>query len=295
MNASLELAEDVTEDPIVEVLTEDQIYALKEPDALKQQLEVVRERFVVLKPTDVLSAKRCAALAVVCTLASNHAESQRTTITEPLNKQVKEANLIWQPIVKGFDELGRTAKMAVAKWVDDERKAAEREQQRLIDEANTKQRELDEKAQREREEAERIRAEADKATTIDEAEALHRQADTLEKKADTHELKASQVVTTVAPMQAKTLDLGTSSLSTKAPKKTYMLAGWDRAKPLRLTDPKLAALVGDIDTLPDGLKFLIQHSELSPVLLNKSFGVIKFPAPFAEIDDFSGSSVRTKG
>lgn len=277
-----------------DVLTEEQVTALAGPDALKHQLDVVRERFVVLKPTDLLSAKRCAALAVVCTVASKHAEAQRTTITEPLNQQVKDANLIWQPIVKGFADLGRMTKEAVARWVDEERKKAEREQQRLIDEANARQRALEEKARLEREEAERIRILAAQCETIADAEVLHQQADKLEKKADKDELKASQVVTPVAPMQPKTLDLGSSSLSTKAPKNTWMLAGYDKAKPLKLTDHKLAALVGDWSKLPEGIQFLLDHSDLNPVHLNKSFGVIDFPAPFAVVRDYSGASVRGK-
>lgn len=294
MNPSLEMEPEVTEEPIVDVLTEEQVTTLADPESLKQQLEVVRARLIVLKPADLLSAKRCAALAATCTFASRHAEAQRTAITDPLNKQVKDANLIWQPIVKGFDELGRTVKAAVAKWVDDERKAAEREQQRLIDEAKVKQDELDRKAQAERDEAERLRLEADKATTMEEAEVLHQQADKLEKKADKDELKASQVVTTVAPMQAKTIDLGNSSLTTKAPKNTWLLSGYDKQKPLKLTDPKLAILLGEIGKLPEGVQFLLRHADLNPVYLNKSFGVIDFPAPFAVVPDYSGASVRGK-
>jgi hypothetical protein len=299
MNAVFELVEEPDDDevkkkPIVEVLTDEQVTALADPESLKHQLEVAKERFVVLRPTDALSAKRCAALAATCTFASRHAEDQRTAITDPLNKQVKDANLIWQPIVKGFEELGRAMKTAVAKWIDDERKAAQREQQRLIDEANEKQRLLDEKAKAERDEAERLRVEADKAATVEEAEVLHQQADKLEKKADKDELKASQVVTTIAPMQSKTLDLGTSSLTTKTPKNTWLLPGYDKQKPLKLTDHILATVVGDLSTLPAGVLFLLKHADLNPVYLNKSFGVIEFPAPFAVVPDYSGASVRGK-
>ncbi len=289
MNAVLEMPYD--DEPI---LTEAQVAAIHDPVHWQQQLQVVRDRLVVIKPIDPLTAKQCAALAVVCTVAAKHAESQRTAITDPLNQQVKEHNAIWQPIVKGFDELGRIAKSAVSQWVDEQRKAAERVQQRLIDEANAKQRALDDKARQEREEAERLRADAEKATTIDEAEALHQQADTLEKKAVTHELKASQVVTLVAPMPPKTLDLGSSSLSTKAPKNTYILPGWDKQKPLKLTDPKLALLLGDLAALPAGLQFVIKHADINPVYLNKSFGVLDFPAPFGIVPDYSGASVRGK-
>jgi hypothetical protein len=288
MNPSLELAEE----PEVEVLTEEQVAMLEKPEQLKQQLEVVKTQFLGLVPTDELSAKRCAALAATCTFASKHAESQRTTVTDPLNKQVKEQNLIWQPIVKGFEELGKRGKEAVAKWIDDRRKEQEREQKRLLDEAKAKQDALDRKAEEERQEAERLRLEGDKATTIEEAEIFYQYADKLEQKAEKTELKAAQVVTQVAPMQSKTLDLGGASLSTKAPRNTWLLVGWDKAKSLKVTDPKLAALVGDLSKLPEGVQFLLKHADLNPVYLNKSFGVIEFPAPFAIVPDYSGSQVR---
>ena len=70
--------------------------------------------------------------------------------------------------------------------------------------------------------------------------------------------------------------------------------GWDKSKPLPCTDPALSRLIGDIYALPDGVRFLLEHSELSTVKLNKSFGVIKFPEPFASIDDYKGSSFRGK-
>lgn len=290
MNVELEEAEAVD----AELLTEDQVQALVDPAQLQQQLVRVKTQFGALVPKDELSAKRCAALASTCTFASKHAEAQRTAVTDPLNKQVKAVNEVWQPIVKGFDELARMTKASVAKWVDDERKKAQLEQQRLIDEANAKQRELEHKAEEDRKESERLRAEADKALSKDEAETLHQQADKLDKKADKAEIKASQVVTEVAPMQAKTLDLGSSSLSTKAPKNTWILAAWDKSKPLRLTDPALKAIVGEWSKLPEGVQFLLKHSDLNPVHLNKSFGVIEFPAPFAVVPDYSGASVRNK-
>jgi hypothetical protein len=295
MNPNLEMTDEpMTETPLVEVLTEEQVTALQDPDALKQQLEVCRTRFVTLRPIDELTAKQCAALVETCTFAARHAESRRTEIVGPHNKIVKDANLVWQPIVQGFEALSKTKAAEVAKWIDEERKAAQREQQRLIDEAKARQDELDRKAQAERDEADRIRREADQAKTIEEAERLHKQADQLEKKADKDELKASQVVTQVVPAQSKTIDLGSSTLSTKAPKNTWMLAGYDKAKPLKLTDPKLSALVGDLSKLPENLQFLLKHSDINPVYLNKSFGVIEFPAPFAVVPDYGGSQVRGK-
>jgi hypothetical protein len=291
MNAELEEPEALTG----ELLTEEHWQALVDPEALKQQLVLIKTRFSALVPVNELSAKRCAALASTCTFASKHAEAQRTTITAPLNQQVTETNAIWQPIVKGFEELARVQKTAVSKWVDEERRKAQVAQQKLIDEAKAKQDALDRKVQEERAEVERLRLEAAQCKTIAEAEVLHQEADRMEKKAAVHEVKASQVVTEVAPMQAKTLDLGSSSFSAKAPKNTYILPGWDKAKPLRLTDPKLATIVGDWSKLPEGVQFLLKHSDLNPVHLNKAFGVIEFPEPFAVVPDYSGGSVRTKG
>jgi hypothetical protein len=282
------MTEDATETPIVEVLTEEQVVALHDPEALKQQLEVCRTRFVTLRPIDELTAKQCAALVETCTFAARHAESRRTEIVGPHNKIVKDANLVWQPIVQGFEALSKTKAAEVAKWIDEERKAAQREQQRLIDEAKAKQDELDRKADELRIDAERLR----QAGQVEEASKA-------EAKADKIELKSSQVVTKVVPAQSKTIDLGSSTLSTRAPKKTWIRPAWDKQKPLRVIDPTrpnpLTNLIGDISKLPEGVQFILRHSELSPVLLNKSFGVIKFPAPFAEVDDYSGSSVRAKG
>lgn len=290
MNPLLE----VTEEPVVEVLTEEQVTALFDPYQLLQQLEVCKTRFVTLRPVDLLSAKQCAALASTCTFASRHAEEQRTAIVGPHNKIVKDTNDIWRPIVEGFEALGKLKAAEVNQWVESEREKAAEAQRREIAEAKAKQDELDRKAEEERKEAERIRLEADKATTIAEAERLHQQADKLESKAEKHELAASNVVTQVVPTQAKTIDLGNSTFSTRAPKETWMLAGWDKTKPLKCTDPKLADLIGDPAKLPEGVRFLLQHTDLNPVYLNKSFGVIEFPKPFAKTKDYSGSQVRRK-
>lgn len=295
MNPILELEEDAVMSPVAEALTEEQIQAIDDPDALLQQLEACKTRFTTLRPVDPLTVKQCAALIETCTFASRYAERRRTEIVKPLNALVDDANAIWQPIVKGFKEIASVRGAEVSKWIDDQLREQARLQRKAIDDARAAQEALDRKAEQERQEAERIRQLADHAKTIEEAEVLHLQADKLEKKADLHELKAEQVVTPVVVAQPKAIDLGSSTFSAKSPKRTYLLAGWDRFKPLRLTDSKLASLIGDAEKLPDGLKFIIQHSELSPVLLNKSFGVIKFPAPFAEIDDYGGSSVRTKG
>jgi hypothetical protein len=294
MNAELEVPE---EEPvsIPEVMTEQQVEELsKNPDALLKQLEASKTRFAALRPVDDLTAKQCAALIETCAFAARYAEGRRTAITDPLNKQVKDANLIWMPIVKGFQDVAKTRGAEVSQFIDDRRRAAEREQQRLIDAANAKQAELDAKAQELKDEEDRLRLAAEQAESPEEKARLEKQADKIEAKAEQAVLKSSQVVTPVVTMQEKSIDLGSSTFSAKAPKNTWMLAGYDKAKPLRLTDPKLAPLIGDISKLPHTVQFLITHADLNPVLLNKSFGVIEFPAPFAKVPDYGGSSVRGK-
>ena len=202
--------------------------------------------------------------------------------------------MIWQPIVKGFEAMGKAKAAEVAQWVDEVNEKAAELQRKEIADKKAKQDELDRKVTAERDEADRIRREAAQATTIEDAERLHQQADKMEAKADKHELAASNVVTIVIPTQAKTIDLGSSMLVTKAPKKKWILAGWDAQKPLRLTDSKLSALVGDLEKLPEGVRFLLKYSDLNPVYLNKAFCEVPFPSPFAETKDYGGSQVRGK-
>lgn len=360
MNTELEDAP-LEEIVIPEVLTNEQVQAIQHPDALLQQLEACKTRFTILKPVDDLTVKQCAALIETCAFASRYAESRRTAITEPLNKQVKDANAIWMPIVKGFEEIARVRGVDVAKFIEDERREAARLQQKKIDDAKAEQDRLDRLAEEERTKAENLRLEAlrleeeekarvakvetdrlaaeqkikddeqalidakargDEAAArlaqqdLDDAKAAEAQKviddeqarvaaqaeqDRLNKlatKADTKsekaELAASNVVTEVVATQSRTIDTGSATFGARAPKKTWILAGYDKAKPLKITDPILASLIGAIDKLPEGIKFVLQHSDLNPVYLNKSFGVIKFPSPFAETDNYGGSSVRDK-
>lgn len=301
MNLELESPPETAEEQVVEevvlpeILTEEQFEALHDPKMFLDQIAVIEKLITSILPVDELSLKKLAVLGATASNSAKFAELNRVAITAPLNKQVDEANALWMPIVKRGKAFAQSIGAIMAKAIDDARRSAAIAQQKLIDDAKAKQDEIDRKAKEAREESERVRREAESAKTIEEAEVLHQQADKLEKKADVLEIKSEQVVVQVVATQSKTLDLGASTFSARAPKKQYLLAGWDKSKPLRLTDPKLSSLVGDIEKLPDGLRFLITHSELNPVLLNKSFGVIKFPAPFTEVDDFGGSSFRTKG
>jgi len=365
MNLELEEAEVTTEEKTVahvpEVMTEEEVQALKNPAELIQQLEACKTRFGSLRPTDSLSVKQCVALIETCAFASRYAESRRTAITEPLNKQVTDANAIWQPIVKGFAEVAKVRGVEVAKFIDDQRKEAARLQQKAINDAKAEQDRLDRIAEEERQKAEHLRLEAERAAKAEEdrlakvetdrlaaeqkikddeqalidakargdAEAARRAqreindakdaaaqkviddetarvaaqeeqdrvnklATKAEAKADKAELASSNVVTEVVATQAKTIDTGSATFSAKAPKKTWLLAGWDKSKPLRCTDPALAHVLGNLLALPTSVQFLLKYSDLNPVYLNKAFGEVEFPEPFSITDDYKGSSVRGK-
>lgn len=292
MNAELELPEETVTLP--EVLTEEQFEKLSDPQVFLDQIAVIEKLSTAILPVDELSLKKLAVLGATAANSAKFAEKSRLAVTAPLNKQVDEANLLWMPIVKRGKAIAQQISTTIAKAIAEARRAAAIAQQKLIDEAKAKQDEIDRKAKDAREESERVRLAAESAATIDEAEVLHRQADKLEKKADVLEIKSENVVTQVVPTQSKTLDLGASTFSARDPRKTWLLAGWDKAKPLRCTDPLLAKLVGDITKLPAGVQFLLRYSDLNHVYLNKAFGEVEFPEPFAVIDNYKGSSFRGK-
>jgi hypothetical protein len=294
MNPALESVPETVETSEPLLITEGHITALTDPELLLKSLEGAKRLMVTLRPTDDITVKQCAALVETCSVAWKHAEKRRTDLVSPHNLIVDNTNAIWQPIVKGFKQLAQLKAAEISQYVEEERQKAQRLQQKAIDDAKAEQDRLTREAEAARLESERIRKEADQAKTIEEAEILHQQADKLEKKADVKELKAEQVVTEVVPQQAKTIDIGTSSFSTRAPKKTWVLAGWDKSKPLRLTDPKLSKLIGDITQLPEGVQFALRYSDLNPVYLNKAFGEVVFPEPFGTADEYKGSQSRGK-
>lgn len=183
--------------------------------------------------------------------------------------------------------------------VERDRLAAEEQRkvaaQAIIDAKNEKDRQLQQSAydrhmQEQQEQA--ARDQEARQASLFEQERLEKEAAKLDTKAEKHEVASTYVTPDVLPQQAKTIDIGSSKLVTKAPKKTWLLPGWDKQKPLKITDAKLAALVGDLDALPPGVRFLLQHADLNPVHLNKSFGVLKFPHPFGEVDDLGGAALR---
>lgn len=140
-------------------------------------------------------------------------------------------------------------------------------------------------------EAERLEAEAEQARLAKEAEKK-------EAKADTLEMKASELVPSMVSEVSKKVELEDSTVSfAGGGKEIWSLPGWDKKEKLRVVfngeaDRRIAKLIGDLDKLPPGVQFILGHCALDPVFLNKSFGSVKFPEPFAKTKDYSRSSVR---
>lgn len=283
MNLELEMEE---ETPVVEVLDEALLPTLQQPDQFDQALQGYKAQAGMLMPTDPASMKRCAAFIETCKVASKYAESRRKEIVDPLNKQVKEHNETWMPITKGFDALWREVDGRLSRYIYEQQQLAIAEQQRELARA------AQERAALEKKEAEAKAAAAAAAQAGDTKAALKAEA-----KAEELAMKAEHVVAEVVTVQPKTVDLGGATLTAKAPAKTWMLTGWDGAKPLKVMngdkpDPRIASLVGDFSKLPEGVQFLLKVCEMTSVHLNKNFGVITFPAPFQETMKFGGSVLR---
>ncbi len=253
------------------------------PQAEREQyLALYQQRVNALAPIDDLTVKSCGEFVEQCKLAAKRVEDKRTTLTEPLNKQVKDINAIYMPVRDAFQGMAKAVTMRVNKFLDDRRRAAELEQQRLLAEAAKKQAELDRKAQE---------AKAKAAQALESGDEVA--ATVLESKAAILEQKAAEVVPMQVAVPTGKVELETSTVSFGGAKKVWSLNGWDKKKPLRVLDPSLAALVGDISKLPEGVRFILQHSDLNPVYLNASYkGGMKFPVPFAEVNDYGGSRVR---
>ena len=113
----------------------------------EQYLSLYQQRVNSLVPTDDLTVKSCGEFVEQCKLAAKRVEDKRTALTEPLNKQVKDINAIYMPVRDAFQGMAKAVTMRVNKFIDDRRRAAELEQQRLLAEAAKKQAELDRKAQ----------------------------------------------------------------------------------------------------------------------------------------------------
>lgn len=253
----------------------------KQPDR-ENALSRYRERVDALIPTNDLTVKSCGEFVEQCKLAAKRVEEKRTAITAPLNLQVEEVNAVYMPVREAFNAMAKTVTERVNRFLDDRRRAAELEQQRINAAAAAKQAELDRQAQEAR----------------DKAAAAMQQGDTvaaskLAAKADQCEQKAAEVVPMQAALPTNKVELDKSTVSFGGAKKVWSLPGYDKKKPLRVNDPRLAPLLGDVSKLSPGLQFILKHADLNPVYLNASYkGGEKFPAPFAEVNDYSGSVVR---
>lgn len=280
---------------------------IDEPSKVVKDAKLVWEPFT--KGFDAIKKQKSAEVSQFVTEQRRlQEEQQRKEIAEAkakqdaLDKKAEDERLEAQRIRDEADRLAREEEARVAQ-VERDRLAAE---QRLKDEAaaivaakaagDRKAAKLAQEALERTQAAEAQKVRDDEAARLaaeEDQERLNKLAVKADGKAEKAELAASNVTTTVIQQQSKTIDLGTSKLSTKAPKKVWILPGWDKAKPLRVTDAKLAKLVGDLDKLPEGVRFLLKYSDLNPVHLNKAFGEVPFPEPFGTADDFGGAALRT--
>lgn len=254
-----------------------------DPDARAQDIATYQQRVNAMVPVDERTVKSCGEFVEQCKLAAKRVEEKRTALTAPLNRQLDDINAIYMPVRDAFKDMAKAVTERVNKFIADRRRAAELEQQRLNQEAARRQALLDQQAQEAKDKAAAAAAEGDTVA-----------ATVLESKAAILEQKAAEVVPMQAALPSSKVELEESTVSFRGAKRVWSLNGWmDRKKPLRATDPALTRLLGDISKLPAGVQFILQHSDLNPVYLNASYkGGMKFPDPFTEINDYSGSSLR---
>lgn len=257
---------------------------MKSQDLVAREQEFARfkallEQFI---PRDEASVRRCGRVVERFKTWAKEEEEDRKRLLSPHEKEVRRINGDILPVVKIFSEGARLITERVNRFIDDRRRAAELEQQRLLAEAAKKQAELDRKAQEAKDKAAQAAERGDLVT-----------AAVQESKAVILEQKAAEVVPMQVAVPNGKVELDTSTVSFGGAKKVWQLNGWDKKKPLRAMDPALASLVGDISKLPEGVRFILQHSDVNPVHLNASYkGGLKFPAPFSEVNDYSASRVR---
>ena len=252
------------------------------PENRSQEIVSYRQRVAALVPTDDTTLKRCGVFVEQCKLAAKRIEDERAVLVAPLNKQVDEINAVRIPIRELFKDMAKAVTEKCNRFLEDRRRKAELEQQQINAEAAARQAELDRKA----EESRRKAAEAEAAGN--EVEAIKQ-----ESKANQLSQKSAEIVPEQAAMPSSKLELEDTTVSFKGPKKVWALTGWDKKKPLPVLSTELKGLVGDISKLPEGLRFILQHADLNPVRLNATYkGGTKFPAPFTEVNDYSGSTVR---
>lgn len=256
----------------------DKIEALSLP-----MMQRYQQKAMDLIPCDEASAEACAAFIEEAKNKEKAIEAFRDEKVRPLNEQVAYYNRILKPFVSAYGNAWRTVSERLGRYVAEQKRKAEEEQRRINAEAERKRLELERKAEEERRKAIEAAAQGD-AEAAAKAEA----------KAEKIEAKAATVAPAVVEQVSNKFSLGRSTLSVRAPQKDWMLPGWDKAKPLPVLSGSFGPLVGDLSKLPDGLKWLLRFCDVNPVRLNAAFkSGEKFPKPFAEIEKYGGSNLRS--
>jgi hypothetical protein len=239
---------------------------------IEEVLTFYQDKLSAMKPpmTDI-ELQSWADLHEELKLTHKRYEAKRKAKVDPLNKQVKEINEYYMPKVKGLEEMARRSGEVVSRRVEELRQAAEREQQRLIEEAKKAEADRIAKAEAERKAAEEAKAQGNEVAAVEH-----------EAKAEMMELEAVQAAAPpVVQVQSRTLNLGTSKLTAGKFTPTWLLPGWDGKERLTALDDRLRPIVGDPEKLPANLRWLLAHCEVSSVLLNASVKTAtSFPSPF---------------
>ena len=274
---------EVAEEPLLSPETDAVIIVSQSQEERDKFLSIYNQRVNSLVPTDDVTVRSCGEFVEQCKLAAKRVEEKRTALTEPLNKQVKDLNAVYMPVRDAFQNMAKAVTMRVNKFIDDRRRAAELEQQRINAEAAKKQALLDRQAQEAKDKAAAAAASGDTVF-----------ATILESKVAILEQRAAEVVPMQVAQTSSKIELEDSTVSFGGAKKKWALNGWDdEEKTLSCVSPLLEKLVGDVSKLPEGLRFVLQHSVMTRVILNASYkGKMKFPAPFVEVNDYSKSTVR---
>lgn len=255
---------------------------LAPPDQRDTVLAIYRKRAESLVPKDAVTLKICAEFVAECKEAAKRVEEKRVERVKPFNDEVDAINAVRIPVRELFKDMAKVVTARVNQYNYALEQKAELEQQQRNREAELRQAELDRKA-------DEARAAAQVAQEAGDVKAAIK----LESKALELEQKAAAVVPEQAMLPSNKVEVGEATVSFNGPKKVWSLPGWDKKKPLPVLSPELAKLVGDLSKLPAEIQFLLQHADLNPVRLNASYkGGMKFPAPFAIVNDFSGSSLR---
>lgn len=243
-------------------------------------LTVYQEYGKTLSVVDEITKKSVGHFMAECTRAKRNLEAKRVKLVEPHLTAQREINKEYGDPRDAFESLAKLALTKIQQYDEQVRIAAELEQKRLNDLAELERQKLEQKEAALREEAERARAQGDEKAAMK-----------LEQKAETTAIKAAEVVPQTVVLPSTKMDVGDGTLSTGAPKKTWNLPGWDKAKPIRVMergviDHRLAPLIAG-STLSPGMLFLLSHCDLNPVHLNKSYnGGTAFPKPFTEVPDY---------